>query len=1342
MGNNLVYILNRQEKIINILNNSDDPDKVPYFDDVLTQSLSTGADTYKFSTIFNDKNSGTILVGNKVAIMYEGEFLLFQIVSVDEIHSENMEIEVYCESAGLSLINNVCRKTKLVSSDIKRFLETILQDTEWNVGFIDMSISNSLDVEIPTASVYSIIQNNIKNYGAEIRFRCELNNGRISRKYVDAFSNRGRYSGQRFEFEKNIKGLTRSIDSTELYTALIGEGKNGLDFKDIELSDVPNKPIGADFVYDQEAFNLYNHNGYHLMGVYKYETESKEELLRATYKKLQECKKPKITYDVNVALLNEDVKIGDTVNIIDRFFNPPLFLQARVDKLETSLSDKNNKKCTLSNFVEVSSNINADLLNQIKDFVNNSLSDKFPVGTENIQNGAVTGEKIYENSITTDHLMADTITADKIQANAIQTKHLSAGSITAESAVIAEAAIISANIQEAAIESAHIKDAAIGTAQIEDAAITNAKIGKAAIGEANIQNASIVNAHIKDLSADKITAGDIDVDRLTASVIQAINLSVSGKIEADKIDVDSLVVDNIDAGKITTGYLNSDRIEAGSITASKLAIVDMTNLATLVQDKKDRNKVYLLNQRDNHISDKYVASDLDNDDEFLFELYCKTENESTSIQLNAYVFLHHEDGTISYPNSLICNANEARDWIKKITTVNVGKLSKPVKEFELVLQIPEMPSDTSTENWLVKQVVVRRKNNGKLIVDGSISADKIKVNAITSEKISANSIEAGHIKANSITTEKISANAITAEKVGANQIEAKHLKARTITADKITSDTINAIGIEASKITAQDIEAGKIKVGNINITDGTISGAKISSASITNAQIKDATIESAKIKEINAEKISAGTFDVSKVLVSSSSGNLTIRDNTIQIKDNQPTQVTRVQIGKDATNNYGIIVTNAKGQAIFDSDKGILIPDGLGSGVVSEDKIIDGCIDSSKLNVDELFVGENAFISKLKAVEIDASNITTGKISGERIDINGLVSFEAFDESLQHVFDVQGDKTYINGGMIATNTIKADKIDLLSGFTVQNQNGTLTFAISKEGTVEVNGLLKSGNYEPNVAGYRISPDGNAELNQATIRGSVKLPNAGITDELTTESYNGSPVRIWAGETFDNRETAPFRVTQKGDVFATNAIISGKMIGDLDSGKVHIHNNEIVINSVEKLLSKDGRIISKSVRDYLDNPHIRLGAGQSFINTDLLLGSNKDKKVEFLNDDRKFNLINTEMEFTNDKGNIRMGYYTKDESSSSYKILSLNGSAGGHHNIKYEDKFGGLIFESLGSTATPNGESQYDFKFEKSGSNADVEVKIQGNIEIGKKIKNTQNNIEQRMKSDGIYFYAV
>ena len=579
---------------------------------------------------------------------------------------------------------------------------------------------------------------------------------------------------------------------------------------------------------------------------------------------------------------------------------------------------------------------------------------------------------------------------------------------------------------------------------------------------------------------------------------------------------------------------------------------------------------------------------------------------------------------------------------------------------------------------------------------------------------------------------------------------------------------------------------------------------------------------------------------------------------------------------------------NDKGEAIFDSDKGVLSDKGLSDGIVSESKIVDNSIGSTKLNVEELFVSENAFMNRLKAVEIDAANITTGKISSERLDIQGLVSFDAFDESIKDVFDVRGNKTYINGGMIAANSIKADKIDLLSGITVKGPDGTNTFAISTNGAVEVNGLLHSGNFnEEKNLGYKISPDGTAILNQATIRGDVKLPNAGITnygatignenmlrnsnfrsglnhwrvDNIdsagtnksimvetggdyippniyalqirgtnTNERYgvqqdftlkpntkytltgycschrannlritfrnreqNGAHIhnfvpanssggtdfskwtrikttfttqsasnytmnlytegmrdngyawfaelkleegeketpwcphkdeqinftRFWAGTSFENRDSAPFRVYQNGDVFAANGTFTGLLKGTLDSGDVQIYNNAFTIHAPKT-----------------ETEVIRMEAGQCSLNTDVSFGNNN---VNYTKGNNLLSLSGTDFTVQSSQGTL---YVNKDNGATGG--VNILGPSGGHHVFRgstLSDKQGTLVFDSEGNQGAVG-----DFSFTRKNYTEKCKVDIDGELSINEKISSQKQGIELRSVKnsswEGWGFYAM
>ena len=68
-------------------------------------------------------------------------------------------------------------------------------------------------------------------------------------------------------------------------------------------------------------------------------------------------------------------------------------------------------------------------------------------------------------------------------------------------------------------------------------------------------------------------------------------------------------------------------------------------------------------------------------------------------------------------------------------------------------------------------------------------------------------------------------------------------------------------------------------------------------------------------------------------------------------------------------------------------------------------------------------------------------------------------------------------------------------------------------------------------------------------------GTIQLGSGGtVKAGITGVGTANTDVRIWAGSTFENRASAPFRVTQAGKLYATDAEISGKIVAT--SGEFH------------------------------------------------------------------------------------------------------------------------------------------------------------------------------------------
>ena len=563
-----LFILDKNFNVLGTLSNNGDFSKIiPYYEDLYTQDLVTGAETFEFTTSSYSKNSQYLTVGNYVAFKYNSEYKLFNIVSIEENHEETLEKTVYCEMAGIELINQVVRPMKVVNNSVKKFLESILFQTDWQLGKIDAGFTQVMDFEITEHhTVYELIQEHVVGtFGAEISYRVEIENNEVTGKYIDIYKQRGRDNGYRFAYSKNIETISRTIDSSELVTALIGEGKNGLTFKEVDL---PDKPINQDFIANETAYKQWNLKGTHLMGVYKCDTESPQELLRLTRIALEERSQPKAKYEVKVALIDKNLKIGDTVNIVDHEFNPPLYLSGRVTQLKTSVTDPNKDECILSNFKELKSNI-TDEMRKLASQLEGYVDSQFPIGSSQIQNGAV-GKEQFSKQYHTE------IVADAVHASLVETEDLIAGK-----ADIGDLHAVNASIENLQAENAEITGKLNATkAEIENLKSENVEItGSLLVTNAKVENLFVDKANITDLNATNAKVDSLQADKASINQLNATKAEIK-ELVATKADIDSLTaisgkIDVLESSKANISDLNAMNATIGSLQANKADIVEL-----------------------------------------------------------------------------------------------------------------------------------------------------------------------------------------------------------------------------------------------------------------------------------------------------------------------------------------------------------------------------------------------------------------------------------------------------------------------------------------------------------------------------------------------------------------------------------------------------------------------------------------------------------------------------------------------------------------------------------------------------------------------------------------------
>ena len=259
----------------------------------------------------------------------------------------------------------------------------------------------------------------------------------------------------------------------------------------------------------------------------------------------------------------------------------------------------------------------------------------------------------------------------------------------------------------------------------------------------------------------------------------------------------------------------------------------------------------------------------------------------------------------------------------------------------------------------------------------TLSVDKLDVVYAEIDKLVAADVKIqGQLEANNAVIENLDATYVKSEYleseyITADEIDASYVKTETLESDYIKAEKIDADYAKISELKAAtgDISTLKSDVADINtLIFGSATGDVIQTefSNSVIAQLGDAQIKSAMIESVAASKITAGDIITNNVRVMSEDGSLIISDETLQISDG--TRV-RVQIGKDADDDYSINIWDQNGTLMF--SKGGITDAAIKSAIIRNDMVSETAnIHASKLNIDSLFEEIDGSTNTIKSTKI------------------------------------------------------------------------------------------------------------------------------------------------------------------------------------------------------------------------------------------------------------------------------------------------------------------------------------------------------------------------------------
>ncbi|WP_199427155.1 phage tail spike protein, partial [Thermaerobacillus caldiproteolyticus] len=338
----LVHILDKQtDEIIGTLD-------IGEYTDAVRRSSLDNKNQFDFTAL---KDFDKLEKRNRVLVQDADGFFHEYIITFAE-QRDRYQKHIMADASFVDLAKaKVIPPTTLQGATPYTAAEYALANTEWQVGDIDFTSTQTITLNDYT-NPYDLLKQIASIFGLELRFRVEVSGNRIVGRYVDLKQQIAGFEGKEIEFGKDLIGINRKEDNSQIVTALLGVG--------------PKREDGTRLTYlatDADALQRWGRNGKHLIEVYEPESAdinmTLEQLRELTEAELKKRIDAIVTYEGTAAaiehipgLSHEKIRLGQTVRIKDTGYTPPLYVEARIQEVEEDPATRRVLSFKIGNFVE------------------------------------------------------------------------------------------------------------------------------------------------------------------------------------------------------------------------------------------------------------------------------------------------------------------------------------------------------------------------------------------------------------------------------------------------------------------------------------------------------------------------------------------------------------------------------------------------------------------------------------------------------------------------------------------------------------------------------------------------------------------------------------------------------------------------------------------------------------------------------------------------------------------------------------------------------------------------------------------------------------------------------
>ena len=568
---------------------------------------------------------------NEQLVLFNNEYYRIKNLSINHDEDGNLYVEVSCKHYSDNLANtmiSIDEQTPLNVIDLMKIAlcydENNVSEFGWSIGNIEVDRVAKRGLEAVEQSPFSILLTIADKYDGILKFNSQT-------MTIDMLKAQDtNHPTFDLRVSKNLKNFNIEYDTSEMVTRLYCYGATDDNGNELDITSVEphNKPYVENFDYfktigySEEYIN--SHKDLFLStNIWTDDVfVDAQDLYNEGLKQLEKVSQPTINISVSALdmnTVNNDITkfdLGACIRVYDEDLGADVL--CNVIKRTKDYDNPHILNCEVTSAITYH-----DTLSQL--FTNVNTTSKIVTSGGNLVGGQGTTMGNVQDYLNMYYLNAEQIEADYATINELHTNYftaeeiratyIDADSIGAKYATIASLNAIEAKIKDLDVDVINAKFADIDDLFADNATFHKLVATDAEINELKADNITVAGklkadkAELENLIATKVTAGDFEAYKATIENMFALYATIeeleANYLKANQAEITYAKITELDAVKGNFETLNADLAKVEELVAKKASIedlnaananiktlqADLANVNTLVANKVDADYV-------------------------------------------------------------------------------------------------------------------------------------------------------------------------------------------------------------------------------------------------------------------------------------------------------------------------------------------------------------------------------------------------------------------------------------------------------------------------------------------------------------------------------------------------------------------------------------------------------------------------------------------------------------------------------------------------------------------------------------------------------------------------------